>query len=111
MFKAFQPDNPGRVMRESLILLGTFLPFIGIGATALLAVATRGPTRWMILTGLPAVTLGVCWFVMGPVWSNGNLLAAAIYMTYVGLLLTYYPVLVVVGAIRYRQVTRHTRSA
>ena len=76
-------------MRESLVLLGTFLPFIGIGATALLAATTRGMHRWMILAGLPAVTFGLCWLVMGPVWRNGNLLAAAIYMTYFAALLTY----------------------
>lgn len=92
-------------MRESLILLGTFLPVIGIGVTALLAVVTRGVARWAILTGIPALTLVLCWLVMDPVWSNGNLLAAAIYMTYVGALLTYYPLLVAAGVLSYRRAT------
>lgn len=96
-------DKRNSSMREILVLVGTFLPFIGIAATVLLAMATWGVTRWMILAGLPALTFGLCWLVMGPVWQDGNLLAAAIYLTYFAALLSYYPLLAVAGIVSYRR--------
>ena len=93
-------------MRESLVIAGTLLPVVGIGATALLATATSGMTRWMILTGLPALTLALCWLVIDPVWNNGNLLAAVVYMSYVVALLVYYPLLMVASAVTYYRTGR-----
>ena len=93
-------------MRNSLVLVGTLLPVLGIGATALLAAATNGTTRWVILVGLPAITVALCWLAIDPVWSNGNLLAAAVYLSYFVALLAYYPLLMVAGAVTYYR-TRH----
>ena len=86
-------------MRETLIILGTFLPAIGLAATAVVATATRGARRWTVLAGLPALTSVACWMVIDPVWSNGNLLAAAVYMSFFVTMLIYYPVLAVVGVV------------
>lgn len=93
-------------MRETLVVVGTLLPVIGIGATALLAGVTQGATRWMILTELPAFTLALCWLAVDPVWSDGNLLAAALYLSYFVGLVAYYPLLCVVGAVTYRRAKR-----
>ena len=93
-------------MRESLVIVGTLLPVVGIGATALLTAVTSGMTRWMILTGLPALTLALCWLAIDPVWNNGNLLAAVIYMSYIVALLIYYPLLMAAGALAYYRTRR-----
>lgn len=88
-------------MRDSLVVVGTLLPVLGIGATALLAATTNGSTRWVILAGLPAITVALCWLAIDPVWSNGNLLAAAVYLSFFVALLAYYPLLMVAGAVAY----------
>ena len=88
-------------MRETLVILGTFLPAIGLAATALVATATRGARRWTALAGLPALTSVACWMIIDPVWSNGNLLAAAVYMSFLVTMLIYYPVMAAVGVVWY----------
>ena len=93
-------------MREGLVLFGTALPLIGIGVTVLLVCLTQGVTRWIVLTGLPALTLLFCWLVIEPIWRDGNLLAAAIYMSYFVATSVYYPILAAVGVVAYRRASR-----
>ncbi len=90
-------------MSPWLIVLGTFLPLIGVAITAVLGRALRRTQRWTALWLVPALTALLCWLSISPVFENGNLLAAAIYLTYFVALFLYYPVLLVVYVILRRR--------
>jgi hypothetical protein len=82
-----------------LVLLGTFVPVIGIGITLVLGFALTGKKRWMAFWIVPILTLGICVLIAKPVAYNGNLLFAALFgLLFVGLFI-YYPVLLVISLI------------
>jgi hypothetical protein len=85
--------------RTLLVIVGTFLPLIGTVLTVLFASITEGVFRWTILAVVPILTLVICWSIIGMVWKDGNMLAAALYLVYVVALFIYYPILTVTGLI------------
>jgi hypothetical protein len=84
-------------LRAIAVILGTFLPIIGLGLTAFIASATRGMLRWTSLVILPGLISLLCWWAIEPVWRDGNLLAAVIYIAFFVALIAYYPILMVMG--------------
>jgi len=90
-------------LRAIGVILGTFLPIIGLGLTAFIASATRGILRWTTLFILPGLISLLCWWAIEPVWRDGNLLAAVIYIAFFVALIAYYPILMVMGWLAYRR--------
>jgi hypothetical protein len=79
------------------VLLGTFLPFIGLGATLVAALVLRGIWRWAALVCIPMATLALCYLIAEPVMRDGNLLAAVTFVSLYLFLCVYYPVLGIVA--------------
>lgn len=79
------------------IVVGTFLPVLGLGGTFAAAVVVRGLWRWAVLVVGPAVTAASCYAIAEPVMRDGNLLAAVTFILLYLFLLVYYPVLGIVG--------------
>ena len=88
------------------VILGTFLPLLGIAVTLLAARRAQGPLRWGLLAGVPAATLLACWLAAGPVMRGGNLLAATLYLLYALSLVLYYPALAVLMIVAWRRAQR-----
>lgn len=85
---------------ESLVVfVGTFLPLVGSGLTVLLAVVTRGLSRWVILLTVPAITMLASYSLSYVVWKDGNMLAAVLALGFMAGLIVYYPILLVWGLI------------
>lgn len=91
------------ILASILVLVGSFLPLIGMGLTIILSTVTHGLARWLVLVFLPLVTLAISWLTAGYVWRDGNLLAAGLYTIYIVALMFYYPVLGVCGLVIYRE--------
>jgi hypothetical protein len=84
-----------------LLLLGTFLPVLGMALTFLLAAMMRpGTGRALVLLAGPAATLAVCFLFARPIGANGNMLFIALLMILWVSLCAYYPILIAVWAIR-----------
>lgn len=86
-----------------LVILGTFLPVLGIAFTFVAARRARGALRWCLLAGLPAATLLACWWAAEPVMRDGNLLAATVYLLYALSLILYYPALAFLVILSWRR--------
>ena len=80
-----------------LQLLGTFLPVLGVVATVIAAVATRGWKRWTALIVTPALTFVIATIFASEIARDGNLLFAALYLTFLLSLIAFYPVLLIIG--------------
>lgn len=84
-----------------LVVAGTLVPVLGVVATVVTALATRGRSRWIALIAIPALTLGVSFLIAEEVGRDGNLLFILLLaLLYVGALV-YYPVLGVIGVIQW----------
>ena len=82
------------------MILGTFLPVLGVVATVVLAAASRARVRWSVLVLLPALVALLRDRELAPVvWHDGNLLAAVVFMLYYVGLFLYYPTLLIVGGV------------
>jgi hypothetical protein len=82
-----------------LVVAGTFLPLVGVGLTAALALVLTGRGRWVALALGPAVTGLACYAAAPAVLEGGNLLAAIIYLLYAVALMAYYPALALAAVI------------
>ncbi len=93
-----------------LIVIGTFLPIIGVILTVVLALKLPpGRKRWMVLFGVPLITLLLCCVFGRQIAYDGNLLFAVIFGGFALMLFFYYPVLIVaaiVGAMKRAAVTK-----
>lgn len=84
-----------------LVLLGTFVPIIGIGMTFVLGLALTGWKRWLAFWVVPILTLGICFMIGGQVADNGNLLFAALFGIFLVGLFLYYPILSIISVIAF----------
>lgn len=99
-------------MLAMLKVVGTLLPFAGMALTLVLAAATRGLMRWLILALVPLATFAVCYMFAEAIAYNGNMLFAALFSLLVVLLIGYYPCLLLAGIIvllrrRKADISRH----
>lgn len=86
-------------MRDLLKIFGTLLPFAGLALTLVLAAATRGLRRWLVLALVPLATFAVCYTFAKAIAYNGNMLFVALFSLLVVLLAVYYPCLLLAGII------------
>jgi hypothetical protein len=86
-------------MSAMLKVLGTLLPFAGMALTLVLAAATRGLIRWLVLALVPLVTFAICYMFAEAIAYNGNMLFVALFSLLVVLLMVYYPCLLLAGII------------
>lgn len=82
-----------------MVIAGTLLPFIGVGASISAAIFLKGALRWAVLYLGPAATALVCNAIAGPVIKDGNMLAMIIYILFFLLLIVYYPALTIYACI------------
>lgn len=86
-------------MLAMLQILGTLLPFAGMALTLVLAAATRGLIRWLILALVPLATFVLCYTFAAALADNGNMLFVALFSLLVVVLMAYYPCLLLAGII------------
>lgn len=84
-----------------LTVIGTFLPLIGVVATAVFGRITSGRVRWIVLVSLPAITLAASFVIAPEVGKDGNLLFVLLLLGLAVALTVYYPVLVVIAIRRW----------
>lgn len=94
-----------------LVIAGTFLPILGVGATLLAAAILPGIWRWAVLFAGPAVTAALCSAIAEPVMRDGNMLAAITFILLFVFLWIYYPVLTIVAAVVWFRKRRSDRPA
>jgi len=90
--------------------LGTFLPLFGAIATAIVAALTTGWKRWTALMAIPAATLALTTVYADVIARDGNLLFAALYLSYLLALVVYYPVLAILGAKKWLDARRKANA-
>lgn len=83
-----------------LILLGTFLPILGLVLTFGIA-AYFAKIKWYVLFFGPLFTLLLCFIFGERIAYNGNMLFVAILGLYFIFLLGYYPILIGVAIWRW----------
>ena len=98
------PD--GRLLQ----FLGTFLPLLGVFATAIVAALTTGWKRWTALLVTPAATFALTTVYADVIARDGNLLFAALYILFLLALVVYYPVLAILGAKKWLDARREATA-
>ena len=84
-----------------LFLLGTLSPIIVLAVVFILAGLLKGKWRWMALWFGPLIVFLVAWLVGQRVAEGGNLLYVTIFSLVLAGLFIYYPVLAIIGFIRF----------
>jgi len=90
-------EQTGRI----LVVIGTFLPVLGVVLTALLATILRHWWRLAALILTPLLTYALCNYFANAIAENGNMLFVALLSVYMVTLCIYYPGLLIVGIIFY----------
>lgn len=93
-----------------LQLVGTFLPLFGVIATGILAAVTTGWRRWTALVAIPAATYALTTVYADVIARDGNLLFAALYLSFLLALVVYYPVLAILGAKKWLDARREATA-
>lgn len=88
-------------LRRILLVVGTFLPVLGVILTVCLGVVLQRRRRAAALVLTPLLTYGLCDYFAGPIAANGNLLFVALLGVYMVALCIYYPVLLIAGSVIY----------
>lgn len=91
-------------------LLGTFLPLLGAVATAIVAALTTGWKRWIALVAIPAATIALTTVYADVIARDGNLLFAALYLSFLLALVVYYPVLAILGTKKWWDARREANA-
>lgn len=86
-------------VEQILLVAGTFLPLIGILATALLAIVLQKWWRLAALVLVPVLFFGLSNYYAPQVGANGNMLFVAIFGVYMVVLAIYYPALLIAAVI------------
>ena len=86
-------------MKPYLIVIGTFLPFIGVFVTLYLGLILSGQKQWLALFLTPLAILLLCLVFGRQIGSNGNMAFAGLLVLYMIGLVIYYPILILCALI------------
>jgi positive regulator of sigma E activity len=81
---------------DFLILVGTFVPVIGIALTVILGITLKHRWRSAALVLVPALTLLLSWRVADILGENGNLLFVTLLLLATVGAFVYYPTLIII---------------
>ena len=95
-------SNTARILQ----LIGTFLPVYGVVLTVLLAITLKGRWRVVSLLFVPLLTYFLCSYFGSDIAYDGNMLYVIQVAVFVAVLPIYYPVLLVIGGIRWVRMKR-----
>ena len=86
-------------IKNSLILVGTVWPVVGVILAILISFLFTGWRRWLMLVIGPVLFLLPCVIFFNQIVHNENMLFMALMGTVYLFLLVYYPILVITGTV------------